>query len=197
MQMIGSPMNTDEPYDERRLAAEIRMIFLFMAKTMRADQEARLQAAGIEMSHLQIIMMRILNHEGGKTISELSKMIMCDPSTLVPSSEGLVRKGYLHRVRDPQDRRRVLLYVTPEGLQLMNTLDQMPEDDILLSCVRQMGIENSQQLLAQMRQMVTCLPGGATMHEHIQARILAHLSTISQSDAQTPAHITEQSDIRE
>jgi DNA-binding MarR family transcriptional regulator len=200
--MIGGtndwhPMNSNQPYDDRRIATEIRVLFGVMAKTMRMDQEARLQAANIEMSHLQIIMMRILNHEGGRTISELSKMIMCDPSTLVPSSEGLVRKGYVHRIRDPQDRRRVLLYVTPEGLRVMETLDAMPEDDILLTCVRQMGIESSQQLLAHMRQMVTLLPGGATMYEQIQARILAQLHATSQSDAETPAHTTEQSNIRE
>ncbi len=190
-------MNIDEPYDDRRIAAEIRILFGVMAKTMRTDMETRLQSAGIEMSHLQIIMMRILNYEGGKTISELSKMIMCDPSTLVPSSEGLVRKGYVHRERDPQDRRRVLLYLTPNGLQVMDTLDAMPEDDILLTCVRQMGAETGQQLLAHMRQMVTSLPGGATMYQQIQARILAHLHSISQSDAQTPAHTETHSEITE
>jgi len=184
-------MNSNHPCDDRHITAEIRVLFGVLAKTMRVDQEARLQAAGIEMSHLQIITMRILNYDGGKTISELSKMIMCDPSTLVPSSEGLVRKGYLHRIRDPQDRRRVLLYVTPEGLRLMETLDAMPEDDILLTCVRDMGIESSQQLLAHMRQLVILLPGGATMYEHIQARIFAQLHATSPSDAETPAHTTD------
>ena len=186
-------MNNDEPHDERVVAAEIRVLFGMIAKTMRLNQEARLQAAGIEVSHLQIIMMRILNYEGGKTISELSKMIMCDPSTLVPSSEGLVRKGYVHRERDPQDRRRVLLYLTPEGQQVIDTLNTMPEDDMFLNCVRHMGDEKSQQFLAHLRQMVTSLPDGATMYEQIQARILAHLHS-SPSDAQAPAHTAEQSE---
>lgn len=184
-------MSIDEHYNDRRIATEIRVLFGVMGKMMRDDMERRLQTAGIEMSHLQMILLRILNYEGGKTISELSKMIMCDPSTLVPSSEGLVRRGYLDRVRDPQDRRRVLLYLTAEGRSVMETLDAMPEDDILLTCVRQMGIESSQQFLSQMRQLVTLLPGGETMYEHIQARIFAQLHATSPFDAETPAHTTD------
>jgi len=188
-------MNQNESYDDHHLAAEIRIMFWVMAKTMREDMEKRLQAAGIEVSHLQIGMLRIVNHEGGKTISELSKTLMCDPSTLVPSSEGLVRKGYIHRVRDPQDRRRVLLYVTEEGLRVMDTLDAMPEDDVLLTCVRHMGTQDSQQLLAHMRQLVIYLPSGASMYEQIQARMLAQMHPTSQSDTETPARTTEKTDL--
>jgi DNA-binding MarR family transcriptional regulator len=195
--MIGSPMNIDESHNDYLLAAELRVLFVIVAKTLRVDQESRLQAAGIEMSHLQLVMLRILNHDGGKTISELSKIIMCDPSTLVPSSEGLVRKGYLHRVRDPQDRRRVLLYVTPKVTEVFETIDTMPEDDIILTCVRQMGSEDARQLHTHLRQIVTSLPGGADTYEHIRAQIHAQINTLSQSDAPTPAHTTEQSDIRE
>jgi DNA-binding MarR family transcriptional regulator len=188
-------MNTE--CDDRRIATEIRVLFAVMSKAMRMDTEARLSAAGIELSHLQIIMLRILNHNGGATISELSKMIMCDPSTLVPSSEGLVRKGYIHRVRDPQDRRRVLLYMTPEGTGVMDMLDAMPEDDIFLSCVRYMGVEKGHQLLDHMREMVLLLPHGAATYEHIKAHILAHLPATSPSDASSPANIAEETDTRE
>lgn len=195
-QMIGNPMNIKVPEDHL-IAAEMRILFVLMAKTMRVEQESRLQAAGVEMSHLQIIMMRILNYDGGKTISELSRIIMCDPSTLVPSSEGLVRKGYLSRVRDPQDRRRVLLYVTPAAAQVIETIDSMPEDDLLLNCVRQVGLEDSQQLLSYMRRMVKSLPGGEAAYDQMHERLMAHVSCVNPSDAQPPAQPAQQSKTRE
>jgi DNA-binding MarR family transcriptional regulator len=182
--------------DERHIATEIRVMFGVMAKIMRQDLEARLASSGVELSHLQIIMMRILNYDRGKTISELSKMIMCDPSTLVPSSEGLVRKGFIRRERDPQDRRRVLLYVTPEGRQVMDTLNAVPDDDIVLTAVREMGVEAGQDILAHMRQLIMLLPGGAVNCEYMEARVQAHLHAATSSDAQTPP-IAAETPIRE
>jgi len=79
-----------------------------MASWMRAsgEEEATMMQMGVLM-HLQ---------EQPMTTSELAKRRKVSLQSASVLVQGLVEKGWVMRVPDPNDRRQSLLQVTPEGL---------------------------------------------------------------------------------
>jgi DNA-binding MarR family transcriptional regulator len=155
------------------MVLEIRTLMLAIAKVSRQSIEQRLQAEGIELSHLQMITLRILDFEGAQTITELGRKLMMDPSTFVPSVDALERRGWVMRMRDPQDRRRVPISLTPEGKAIIQRLDIVSEDDMAYQAIQSMGVEKAHQLIALLRELVRHLPEGEAICQMVQARIQA------------------------
>ncbi len=156
---------------KRQLTIELQALMGVVFKVGRQSYEQHLNACNIDLSMLQTGVLRILHHEGDITISDLSRIMMIDPSTLVPSIDSLERKGYVQRERDPNDRRRVPLSLTDEGRAILESLWQMPDNHPMLSGLEAMGEEDAQQLLTLMRQLVISLPDGETLIQHAQSRI--------------------------
>lgn len=174
--MIGTLMNDGRC---RAMVLELHILSLLMAKFWRQAMEQRLQEEGVELSWLQQGVMRVLHGEGALTISELSRRFMCDPSTLVPSIDGLERKGFVQRERDLHDRRRVPVSLTGAGNALIARIEMIRDDDPFLNSLRAMGVESASQMLQLMRQMVRNLPDGETMIEKAQSRIQSYLNEVS------------------
>lgn len=158
---------------KRQLTIELQILMGMVFKVGRQSYEHHLSACNIDLSMLQTGILRILHHEGedNLTISDLSRIMMIDPSTLVTSIDSLERKGYIQRERDPNDRRRVPLSVTDEGRAILQSLWQMPDDHPMFAGLEAMGEEDAQQLLQLMRKLVISLPDGETLIQHAQTRI--------------------------
>jgi DNA-binding MarR family transcriptional regulator len=121
------------------------------------------------------------------TISELSPIVMVDPSTLVAVVDALERKGLAVRGRDPHDRRRVPISITEQGVEatacppFMNPFADA--DNPLLNSINAMGPERARQLLELLREMVRHLPEGE--------EILETVSTWIQFQAPGECHLPE------
>jgi DNA-binding MarR family transcriptional regulator len=153
---------------------EIRMLTMMMAKFWRQSMEQRMQTEGLVLSWLQQGVLRMLQHSGPTTISDMSKMFMCDPSTLVPSIDGLERKGFVVRERDPNDRRRVPVALTGEGRGLITRIEAITDDDPLLLSIEKLGIEQATTMINLMRSIVRNLPEGEGMVQHLEERIASY-----------------------
>ena len=94
-------MDTDELL---ATALETRMLVTVAAKTARHALEQRPELAGADIGWLQFGILRVLCR-GEKTLSELSRRFLLDPSTLVSSVDALERKKLIKRGHDPRDRR--------------------------------------------------------------------------------------------
>lgn len=150
---------------------EIRTLMLAIIKVSRQSIEQRLQAEGIELSHLQMITLRVLDFEGAQTITELGRKFMMDPSTFVPSVDALERRGWVVRMRDPQDRRRVPISLTPQGKAIIAKIDMVGEEDMGYIAIQKMGLEKAQQLVDLLRELVRHMPEGEAICQMVQARI--------------------------
>jgi len=108
-QMGVATMEMDE---QRQMAMEIHMLGAIVTKkTILAIESDRvLVEAGISMSQFGVL--RALRRSA-RTISELSRTLMVDPSTLVPVVDALEQKELAVRGKDPHDRRRVPISLTP------------------------------------------------------------------------------------
>jgi DNA-binding MarR family transcriptional regulator len=131
-----------------------------------------LAEAGIEINPLQFGILHSL-HQRPRTLSELSKVFVLDPSTLVPVVDRLEEKQLIERSRDPNDRRRTPLVITPAGVNFMTHCEQFHEN-VLANSVETMGVENARQLLALLRQLMHGLPEGESLltelHQHLYQR---------------------------
>jgi DNA-binding MarR family transcriptional regulator len=102
--------------------------------------------------------LRMLFHEGQLTSGELSRRFSLDPSTLVPAINTLEEKLLILRGADPNDRRRVPLALTEEGIRIVKNLPNIQEDDPLVIAMRAIGVEKSRHLLELLCEMVHNLP---------------------------------------
>jgi DNA-binding MarR family transcriptional regulator len=63
----------------------------------------------------EFVMLSIVGESGGKTQSQLSSVMGIDANSVVLLLNGLEGRGYAVRERDPQDRRRHIVRITPAG----------------------------------------------------------------------------------
>lgn len=141
--------------------------------------EQRLSDLGLPLTALQFSLLRLTSHHA-QTISELSRKMSLDPSTLVPAVDALERKGFVVRGRDPTDRRRIPLSITDEGRILLEHTVIMTDDDPLLLSLNNMGRGEQQQLLELLRKLIEGLPEGEMILQHINSRIHLHMETLGE-----------------
>jgi DNA-binding MarR family transcriptional regulator len=174
-------MNIDE---QRRIAMEIHMLGAIMTrKTILAmEHKGFLAEAGISMP--QFGMLRALRRSE-RTISELSRIMTLDPSTLVPVVDALERKGLVERGRDPHDRRRVPISLTQHGAEVAAQHPMKDpcaaQDNPLLKSIIALGPERAGQLRDLLREMISFLPDGDEILQQVATRVRFHSSLESQT----------------
>ena len=167
MQIIGIPIIRIIKLSDQFKTQQIRIFSSLILKVSSQMMEQCLSDEGLNLSMLQIGILRLVSHEPF-TLSELSRKMLLDPSTLVPSVESLVKRGYIKKERDPNDRRRMPLSLTDEGLALLDHVHAVRHDDPLLIALQAMGQEKTQHLHDLLRDVVTHLPDGDDMLTKIQ-----------------------------
>ena len=168
---------------QRQTAMEIHMLGFVAAKAtiLMMESQGFLAEAGISM--LQYRVLRALRRSTC-TISELSPIMMVDPSTLVSAVDALERKGLAVRGRDPRDRRRAPISVTDQGAEIAACHPSKgpfaEKDNPLLDSVDAMGPERAQLLLTLLREMVGHLPDGEETLKRVSTWVRLHSPAESQ-----------------
>jgi DNA-binding MarR family transcriptional regulator len=75
----------------------------------------------------QFRMLEILQ-QGPRSLGELASMHHVTPSTMSRSVDVLVRKGWVARASDPEDRRQVILTLTAEGIAARSEAHQHTQE---------------------------------------------------------------------
>jgi DNA-binding MarR family transcriptional regulator len=134
-------------------ALEIRILTKTLVSIATRSLEQHLQAHGAPISALQHGIMRLLCHHR-HTSSELSRKMHLDPATLVPVIDALEQHGYVQRQKDPADRRRSPLVLTPMGLELLERVPVFDRSDTLVSALDSLGAEQARELLRLLRELI-------------------------------------------
>ncbi|GER91931.1 hypothetical protein KDW_60930 [Dictyobacter vulcani] len=137
-------------------ADTVRMLCTTVMKTARQELMQRLEDAEIGLSPHQFLVLRRIS-DRAMALNEVSRDLGLDPSTLAPTVELLVRRGLVQRERDPLDRRRTPLSLTPEGSETLERLMRTSGESPLNKSLSAMGPEKSQQLVALLQEFVTSL----------------------------------------
>ena len=177
-------MGVDE---QRRTAMEIHMLGAIVTKRtiLAMESDPVLVEAGISMPQFGVL--RALRRSAC-TISELSRIMMVDPSSLVPVVDALERKELAVRGRDPSDRRRSPISLTERGagIAAKHPLKSpfAAEDNPLLKSITAMGPERAQLLLSLLREMVSFLPDGDEVLRRVATQARFHSPAQSQTKAE-------------
>lgn len=81
-----------------------------------------LAANGLRRPHFTVL--SALAEQGAASQAALGRRLAIDPSEMHAVLRELDRSGYVARVRDPQDRRRNLVELTPTGVRALKRLDK-------------------------------------------------------------------------
>lgn len=98
------------------LGALVRDAHLSFRRAMHGQLHPR------KITLAQWVFLRILWSRDGWTQKELSDQVGNHPSTTVDALRVLERRGYVARVKDPEDGRAMRVYLTGKGLALKETL---------------------------------------------------------------------------
>lgn len=137
----------------KALAREIQALVSIAAKIVRNSMDERLAGYDTGISGLQYGILRIVE-KGPQTMTEISRVQMLDPSTLVPAVDALERNGLARRTKDPKDRRRTPLEITEQGQALLDRIPMLDEDDLLVKGLAQMNAADQERLLDLLRELV-------------------------------------------
>ncbi len=166
----------------RTTALEIHILSAITTKKTMQALEQHPQLAELGVSMLQFGVLRAIHHQP-HIISDLSQHMMVDPSTLVPAVDALERKGLAVRGRDPKDRRRTPISITKKGRQIaachLHAHPFAEENNPLLIGLRVMGEEQTQALLDLLRDLVSHLPEGEKILQHVSSRVTMHFDKAS------------------
>jgi DNA-binding MarR family transcriptional regulator len=122
METTTNPTSTGQPgVLEERASSEGLLLALLGQHAMR-----RLRAAllALDVSPRQFHLLGLLHDRGAMTQRELGTLMDVDPSILVTLLNPLEVDGYLSRERDPADRRRHVVTLTPAGERQLDSAAQ-------------------------------------------------------------------------
>jgi DNA-binding MarR family transcriptional regulator len=99
----------------RELAESTAYLLVSLGVSCKAGAQARVDAAGFEIYDYSVL---ALLGEGARTTqAAIADILLLDPSRLVALLDSLEERGMIARQRDPQDRRRHVVSITPEGAE--------------------------------------------------------------------------------
>ncbi|MEV7672049.1 MarR family winged helix-turn-helix transcriptional regulator [Streptomyces sp. NPDC088752] len=129
-----------------------------LGKAARRRLQERLTARGLRLWHLTVL--ALLSDLGPQMKTVLAARLDMNASDLVRIVDDLVKTGYVECDRDPEDRRRVVVRLTPEGGSALAELgaDVSSADDELLA---PLDAEERRLLSSLLRRVHAHLEAGA------------------------------------
>ena len=118
----GAPANTDALLDA--VVGELHE----MIGMMRCAGTGRMVRSGISMTHLHILW--LLEHHGDLTMGRLAELVDVSLSNASGLIDRMEERGLVERIRVPDDRRVVLVRVSPEGARMRDEIEAIKQDQM-------------------------------------------------------------------
>lgn len=89
------------------------LLLSFLGTAIHDSADTRLAAA--QLNGREYAILSILETDGPGSQAELARLLGKVPAMVVPAIDGLEERGFVARERDPDDRRRTRVVLTPTG----------------------------------------------------------------------------------
>jgi len=134
-----------------------------MLKCAASERVLRL---GLSMAQLHILY--TLQRHGEMAMSRLAEVLNVSLSNATGLIDRIEERGYVERTRVPEDRRIVLIRVTPEGERILGQIDAL-SDDLLRSVLTNLDrskLAGVRQAVAALRAAIGEVTGDAPLDRH-------------------------------
>ena len=138
-----------DPYAALRLDAQLCFPLYAASRKIVNLYTPYLKPLGI--TYTQYIVFLALWQDGDMTVGDLCKKLYLDSGTLTPLLKKMEEKGYVRRIRCPEDERCVSIQLTREGQEMKEKVRDVPEK--VGACVR-MDPAQAQQLHSLLYQIL-------------------------------------------
>ena len=99
-----------------------RLIYLITTAQHKLRMHLRdeLLASGVKITLVQAGILFLLLEKNGQTMSQLSRLLSLDNSTVTGLVDRLEKSGFILRKTNPKDRRISLIHITRQGIKEVN-----------------------------------------------------------------------------
>lgn len=111
--------------NRKDLILEFTRSFRYLVRTVRQDFAVEFEDY---IPFNEFTVLRVLEEDKTLRVSDVARRLNSTNSYVTLTSEKLVKKGYLIRERNDQDRRTVYLTLTDEGFILVKKMDEIVYD---------------------------------------------------------------------
>jgi DNA-binding MarR family transcriptional regulator len=134
-----------------------------MLKCASSERVIRL---GLSMAQLHILY--TLQRNGEMTMSRLADVLNVSLSNATGLIDRIEERGFVERTRVPEDRRVVLIRVTPEGERVLEQIDALSEDLLrsVLGRIDRSKLAGVRQAAAALRDALADATGGPPVDRH-------------------------------
>ena len=113
--------------------------------------EARLKPEGVSIEHFRLL--DALSRKNGLPMSELARQVLVDGPTMTKIVDRVIAVSDIYRGADPQDRRKVLVFVSQKGRKRFETLRSLLSEPA--AAIRTLGRDKSQKLKSLLRSVAS------------------------------------------
>lgn len=119
-------MSSARPFADDLLKLDHQLCFALYSASLAMTKLYKPWLDDLGLTYPQYIAMLALWEEDGVTVSALGERLHLDSGTLTPLLKRLESVGYLVRLRDVDDERRVRIRLTPSGRRLRTRAARIP-----------------------------------------------------------------------
>lgn len=111
---------------DQALRLDNQVCFALYSASHAMSKAYKLHLEALGLTYPQYLAMLVLWEHDGLTVSEIGDRLFLDSGTLTPLLKRLEVGGYVSRLRDTADERRVLIRLTAAGRKLKNKAQDIP-----------------------------------------------------------------------
>jgi len=109
-------------------------------------EEKNLKDQGIRLSMTEVHTLENIEKSSSKTMSDIAKLQMVTQGTLTVAVNRLVKKGFVWRERDKEDKRVIRLELTPVAKEVLKVHDRFHES-MIDSLIADMKVDDDINLM--------------------------------------------------
>ena len=119
-------MTTRKLDSDQALRLDNQLCFALYSTSLAMTKLYKPLLDGLGLTYPQYLAMLVLWEQDGLTVSELGERLYLDSGTLTPLLKRLESAGFVSRMRDVEDERRVHIHLTTAGRRLKTRAAKVP-----------------------------------------------------------------------
>jgi len=112
------------PYEQLKLENQVCFRFYTVARLIVQGYQPWLSKMGL--TYTQYLVLMILWERDGQPVNDIAKRLLLETNTVTPLVKRLAEAGIVQRVKDKDDARRTLVYLTEKGKELEAEAAKVP-----------------------------------------------------------------------